>query len=65
MAEDPDAYARQPGDMRIYNPENLPLPDILLAAPMVVNGVSARSLGYDVIQSAGMTLGGVDGLTQA
>ena len=25
------AYDRQPGDVRIYNPENLPLADILVA----------------------------------
>lgn len=53
--EDEEAYRRQPGDVRIYNPENLPLSDILLQDAEFA-GKKVRSLAYDSIDAAGMTI---------
>ena len=47
------AYDRQPGDVRIYNPENLPLADILVAEDP---GTGLRSLAFDQIQAGGMVI---------
>jgi hypothetical protein len=53
------AYARQPGDVKIYNPDGLPLSEILLQETEVVwEGVVKRpkALAFDVIESGGLTL---------
>lgn len=52
-----EAYLRQPGEVRIYNPGSLPLPDILLMdSPFVSDGkqVIMKSLAFDAIETAGM-----------
>jgi hypothetical protein len=54
-----EAYARQPGTVRIYNPDSLPLPDILLMdSPFILEGkeVIAKSVAYDAIETAGMNI---------
>ena len=55
QAEDEAAYARQPGDVRIYNPDNLPLPEILTRED-TLNGQKTRSLAYDWIISEEMNI---------
>lgn len=52
---DQDAYDRQPGDVRIYNPENLPLPDILLMDGQFGDR-SIKSLAFDQIKTGGMMI---------
>ena len=44
-----EAYARQPGDVRIYNPEALPLSEILVDS-------HSQALAYDSIECAGMAI---------
>lgn len=54
-----EAYERQPGDVRIYNPDSLPLPDILLMdSPFLSDGkqVILKSLAFDAIETAGMNI---------
>lgn len=54
-----EAYARQPGDVRIYNPENLPLTNILVHETTLMNDgkeVTAKALSYDVISSEGLSI---------
>ncbi|MGM4982566.1 DUF6602 domain-containing protein [Rhizobium sp. 11_C7_N12_5] len=53
--EDEAAYARQPGDVRIYNPDDLPLPEILTRED-TLNGQEIRSLSYEWIISEGMNI---------
>ena len=53
--EDVSAYSRQPGDVRIYNPDNLPLPQILTRED-TLNGQQIRSLSYDWIVSEDMNI---------
>lgn len=48
--DDEEAYQRQPGDVRIYNPEDLPLPQILVSPD------GSFGLTYDQIRTAGMTI---------
>jgi len=52
------AYERQPGDVRIYNPENLPLSEILVHDTELIglNGepISVKGLSFDQISCAGM-----------
>ncbi len=50
-----EAYDRQPGDVRIYNPENLPLSDILIGESML-GGKIVQGLAFDIIRSAGMII---------
>jgi hypothetical protein len=50
-----EAYARQPGDVRIYNPENLPLTDILVM-DKDYGDKRIKVLAFDQIQSAGMLI---------
>jgi len=50
-----EAYRRQPGDVQIYNPENLSLSDILVVDSNF-NGGSIKTLAFDTIQTAGMTI---------
>jgi hypothetical protein len=50
-----EAYARQPGDVRIYNPENLPLSDILVMDSSL-EGKAVKSLAFDDIRCAGMII---------
>jgi hypothetical protein len=52
---DIEAYHRQPGDVRIYNPEHLPLQDIL-THERLLGARRALALAYDAIQTAGMTI---------
>ncbi|MFN3769387.1 MAG: DUF6602 domain-containing protein [Ectopseudomonas guguanensis] len=57
--DDFEAYARQPGDVRIYNPENLPLTEILVHdAPFLHEGkeIIGKALSYDVISSEGLMI---------
>ena len=53
--DDAEAYARQPGDVRIYNPENLPLPDILVMDRQY-GDKTIKVLAFDQIQSAGLVI---------
>ena len=50
-----EVYNRQPGDVRIYNPENLPLSDILIGDSML-GGKIVQGLTLDIIRSAGMIM---------
>jgi hypothetical protein len=53
------AYERQPGDVRIYNPNDLPLSEILVAdKKMMHNGneISTKVLSFDAITSGGMNI---------
>ena len=50
-----EAYNRQPGDVRVYNPENLPLSDILIEESML-GGKIVQGLAFDIIRSAGMIM---------
>ena len=54
-----EAYDRQPGDVRIYNPEGLPLSDILVADKTVVlagDEVVAKAISFDSINTCGLTI---------
>lgn len=54
-----EAYERQPGDVRIYNPDSLPLPDILVMdRPFTHEGkqVITTVLAFDSIETAGMSI---------
>ena len=54
-----EAYERQPGDVRIYNPEGLPLSEILVAdKEFVFKGkeVITKSLSFDSIISCGLNI---------
>jgi hypothetical protein len=56
-----EAYTRQPGDVRIYNPENLPLSDVLLEDSILRDAKTGtihklKALAFDAIQCAGMTI---------
>lgn len=53
------AYARQPGDVKIYNPDGLPLSEILLQEMNITwDGVArkANALAFDVIDSGGYSM---------
>jgi len=54
-----EAYARQNAEVRIYNPRDIPLPDlILMDTQMMHDGkeVTSKSLAFDSIDTAGMTI---------
>ncbi|MEW5289832.1 DUF6602 domain-containing protein [Erwinia papayae] len=54
-----ETYKRQPGSVIIYNPEDLPLSDILVAdKKMIVDGneILTKVLAYDSIKSSGMNI---------
>jgi hypothetical protein len=53
--EDEAAYIRQPGEVYIYNPQRLPLRDILTAATPFGGG-TVQSLAYDAIETQGMNI---------
>lgn len=48
--DDEKVYARQPGDVRIYNPENLPLSSILVGSD------ASQGLTFDQIRTEGMII---------
>lgn len=50
-----EAYLRQPGDVRIYNPENLLLSDILVRDTKLGEKI-VKGLAFDAIQCADMTI---------
>lgn len=57
--DDIEAYERQPGDVRIYNPEKLPLSDILLMdRTMESDGTETcvKALAFDSIKSCGLNI---------
>jgi hypothetical protein len=54
-ADNLEAYARQSGDVRIYNPQNLPLTDILVM-DRDYEGRKIKVLAYDQIQTEGMLI---------
>lgn len=57
--DDIEAYERQPGDVRIYNPEGLPLSDILLMDKTIeVDGteIGEKVLAFDSIKSCGLNI---------
>ena len=57
QGDDTEAYERQPGNVRIYNPDSLPLPDILLRdTPFLRDGkqIIVKSIAYDAIEASGM-----------
>lgn len=49
------AYQRQPGAVRIYNPDDRPLPDIMVKTH-VIKGKPTKFLDYDMIDTAGMRI---------
>lgn len=49
------AYARQPGDVRIYNPDGLPLPDILYRQSLF-DGREVKTIDYDIVEVGGMSI---------
>lgn len=54
-----EAYERQPGDVRIYNPEGLPLSDILVAdKELTFEGkeIITKVLSFDTIISCGLNI---------
>lgn len=54
-----EAYERQPGDVRIYNPEGLGLSEILVTdKEMLIDGKAAnvKSLSFDSISSCGLNI---------
>lgn len=54
-----EAYERQPGDVRIYNPKELPLSEILLRDSEVFydgKQISSKSLAFDAIESCGLNM---------
>ena len=54
-----EAYERQPGDVRIYNPEGLPLSDILVAdKELTFEGkeIVTKVLSFDAITSCGLNI---------
>lgn len=53
--DDDAAYERQPGDVRIYNPNKLPFPDILMRQSEY-HGRKISSISYDIIQVKGMSI---------
>jgi len=53
--DNPEAYARQPGEVRIYNPENLPLSDILLMDTFL-GDKTVKGLAFDAIRCADMIM---------
>lgn len=57
--DDIAAYERQPGDVRIYNPENLALSDILVADKKLMfegKKIITKALSFDTITSCGLTI---------
>lgn len=48
-------HCGEPGDVRIYNPENLSLSDILVM-DSDFNGQAVKTLAFDTILTAGMTI---------
>jgi hypothetical protein len=50
LPDDEAAYLRQPGDVYIYNPDNVPLPEVLLRDDHF-QGVEVKSLAYERIIS--------------
>lgn len=54
-SEDPTAYARQPGDVRIYNPDGLPLSEVLIMPYEGMEG-GAKKLAFDSINTSGMQI---------
>jgi len=53
------AYERQPGDVRIYNPKNLPLSEILIADRQFTRDgkeVTVKALAFDCITSNGINI---------
>lgn len=58
-SENPAAYARQPSDVRIYNPDALPLSEILIQDELMSHeGVegSVKTLAFDSIITSGMQI---------
>lgn len=55
LPEDEEAYRRQPAEVRIYNPEGRSLSDILVKNEEIA-GKPVRSLAFDSIEAAGMTM---------
>jgi hypothetical protein len=55
MPEDEEAYKRQPGEVYIYNPENLPLPRIL-TAQRKAGEASYSGVTCDMIETQGMSI---------
>lgn len=57
LPEDEEAYRRQPGDVRIYNPENLLLSEILVQdVGDSLWGRPDRSLTFDALEAGGMNI---------
>lgn len=50
-----EAYARQPGEVKIYNPEDRPLSEILVT-PSLLNGMVVATNAYETIDTAGMII---------
>ena len=56
LGDNIEAYERQPAEVRIYNPENLSLPEILTHSQQSDNGQAVRFLAYDTVTTTGMTI---------
>jgi hypothetical protein len=54
--DDYPAYARQPGDVFIYNPEELPLSKILVTEMDTQDGTKMVVNAFDIIATEGMTI---------
>jgi hypothetical protein len=55
LPENEETYRRQPGDVRIYNPEGHPLGDVLLM-DSTFDGKPVKSIAYDMIDTAGVRI---------
>lgn len=55
LGDNEEAYAPQPDEVRIYNPEDRPLSEILVT-PRLLNGRTVAANAYDVIDTAGMII---------
>lgn len=57
LPDDDEAYRRQPGVVRIYNPDNLPLSEILIqGVGDPGEGRKIRAIAFDIIDAAGMNI---------
>lgn len=58
-ADNFEAYERQPGDVRVYNPDNRPLTEILVQDAEVTHEgklINAKSFAFDMIESGDLRM---------
>jgi hypothetical protein len=56
IPENEEAYCRQPGDIRIYNPDSLELNAILVYYKKMSDGNSVPSMAFDMMEAGGMNI---------